>query len=246
MNLGSIRCKTRKAPRIQKPTLRSVYGEVILRKGTILYHASQQVFRPNPTKPMLFTTIHPSEWSSYYDEYITPIILKRDISLLFMTNGIINTRILPLLDTLINQPGNNIAKQKDTNLACYTRYLKTDSFDGWISSIEGKSTIEVALINDMILYEPLPSVKLIMKGWHNSDYNADGVFIPKKWGTLYPVSTLHNPAIFNINKRYKENIDAYIAYCERVCPNEFAFQLLLSNATINYIDAPTAFIHWAC
>jgi hypothetical protein len=161
MDLGSTRRKTRKAPRSPLPTLRSVYGEVILRKGTTLYHTSQTPFTPNPTKPMLFTTLHPSEWVSHYDEYITPIILKRDISLLFMVGGIVNARILPLLDTLINQPGNNLAKQKDINLACYTRYLREEKFDGWLSTIEGKTSIEIALINDMSVYEAQSSIKLL-------------------------------------------------------------------------------------
>jgi hypothetical protein len=245
MDLGSTRRKTRKAPRMQ-PTLRSVYGEVILRKGTTLYHASQTPFTPNPSKPMLFTTLHPSEWAFIYGEYITQIILKKDISLLFMISGIVNTRILPLLDTLINQPGNNLAKQKDINLACYTRYLRAEKFDGWLSTIEGKSSIEIALINDMTIYEPAPSVKLMMKGWTNSSYVEDGSFIQKNWGAIYPITTLQYPAILNINKRYKEEIDTYIAYCKRICPNEFAFQILLSNSIINYIDVPIAFVHWNC
>lgn len=246
MDLVSARRKTRKAPRIQRPTLRTVYGEVILRKGTTLYHASQTPFTPNPLKPMLFTTLHPSEWAFIYGEYITPIILKKDVSLLFMVSSIVNTRILPLLDTLINQPGNNLAKQKDTNLACYTRYLREEKFDGWLSTIEGKASIEIALINNMTVYEVQPSINIKIKGWNNSSYAKDGSFIQKNWGTVYPVSTLSYPAVLNINKRYKEPIDTYIAYCKRICPNEFAFQLLLSNAVINYIDAPIAFIHWNC
>ncbi len=71
---------------------RNSYGEMILKKGTRLYHTSKKIFEYNPEKPMLFLTFHPSEWEN---EYITIIELKKDISLLFMVsiieNGVLQT-----------------------------------------------------------------------------------------------------------------------------------------------------------
>jgi hypothetical protein len=241
------RRKTRKAPRIPTPTLRSVYGEVILRKGTVLYHTSEVPFKENPAKPMLFTSFHPSEWYNLTDEYVVRVQLKRDISLLFMISSIhYKSHLLPLLDVLLNKPGQNLRKMADETLACCSNYLKRDGFDGWLSSIEGKSTIEAALLNDMSIFEVLPTEEINGRMWTNSHYNSENIFIHKRWGTKYPISTLSLPATLNINKRYKEQIDAYTEYVGRKMCDEFAFQILISNATINYIDAPVAFIHWAC
>ena len=48
--------------------LRTAYGSVIIKKDTILYHTTDEEFYYRPNKPMLFTTIHPSEWEgiNYY------------------------------------------------------------------------------------------------------------------------------------------------------------------------------------
>jgi len=65
--------------------LREVYGEIILKKDSILYHTSDEPFmyKSKKDKPLLFCTFHPSEYGMIGD-YVTPIILKKDVSLFFM------------------------------------------------------------------------------------------------------------------------------------------------------------------
>jgi hypothetical protein len=72
--------------------LREIYGEMKLKKGSILYHTSDDFFQINYNKPMLFCTFHPSEWD-IINEYVTYIKIKKDISLLFMIESCNKARI---------------------------------------------------------------------------------------------------------------------------------------------------------
>jgi hypothetical protein len=42
--------------------MKKTYGEMILKKSSILYHTSDNLFEYKNDKPMLFCTFHPSEW----------------------------------------------------------------------------------------------------------------------------------------------------------------------------------------
>jgi hypothetical protein len=223
-------------------SLRSVYGEVILKKGTVLYHTSDVPFRQTDQKPFLFLTFHPADWDADRNNYVTKIILEKDVSLLFMVGGINRVRILPLLDTLIGEPGNNLKKLFLPNLVCYGRYLLKDNFDGWFSTIEGKTTIEVGLLNLFDLYTYEPSVKIAARDWNDGqNYNSNRI-----WGQRFPISPIRLPATFNINLRYKQEIEDYLRYTNSTSPNEYTFQVILNNAIIKYINQPFKNIFWHC
>ena len=49
--------------------LKSSHGRVILKKDTILYHATDEEFSYRPDS-QLRTVFHPSEWTGYDYEYI--------------------------------------------------------------------------------------------------------------------------------------------------------------------------------
>jgi hypothetical protein len=226
------------------PSLRSVFGEMILKKGSILYHTSEDVFSYRADKPMLFCTFHPSEWEGI-NEYVTRITLKKDVSLLFMVGGFKKTYVHSLLDTLIGAPGGNLAKMYDTNLACYSQHLRKDSFDGWFSSIEGKADVEVALINDSRIFDFSESEELT-RNWKNSN-NYNNTITLKNWGTRYPISTMTQPAILNLHERFRDQIKAYDDYGKgSKFPLNHVFQVILSNAQVHYHSGPTVFISWRC
>lgn len=222
--------------------LRKSFGEMILPKGTILYHTSQNPFTQKLDKPMFFLTFHPSEYIRNYNEYVTRVILNKDVSLFFMIGFIRGLRIFPLLQRLVNNPDKNLAKQKNSNLNCFVKYLKEDSFDGWFSTIEGKTNVEVALINDSTLYSIIDSNKPTWD-WENSYYNNnDDTIIPKKWGTTYPISTQNIK--LKINLKYKLMIEKYLENDED--PNGNTFQIILQNAAIEYIEGSQIFPEWKC
>lgn len=214
------------------PTLRSTYGEVIVKKGTSMYHTSDEPFQIRPDKKLLFMTFHPADWAPH-SNYITKITLQKDISLLFMIDTITPIgRISPLLNILIRKPRRNLNKQFDINNICYIKYLKTEHYNGWFSSIEGKVEVEVAIINDPVLYsysesEPLPS---------NEEF----------WDKYYPITTVQYPIILKINERYREYILRYIALGKSF-NNEYIFHRVLQNAIIRYIGPKTNnHLFWKC
>jgi hypothetical protein len=244
----SGRWKTRKSktPRTQSPSLRETFGEMILKKGSVLYHTSEEPFKRMSTKPMLFLSFHPSEWEGFSDNYITRVTLLKDVSLFFMIGGLYKSRVIPLLDKLINNPGANLLKQNDTNLECYANHLKQNKFDGWFSTIEGKHAVEVALINNDNFFSYSKSEPLI-RNWNIGNYaNNNNTFVPKKWGIKYPLCSLSNIIVFNINRRYKSEIDAYIKYGKNTYPNEYALQVIFETAQFNYHPGSDKFNIWTC
>ena len=138
------------------------YGKVIIPKESILYHTSDELFdfKNKNDKPMLFCTFHPSEWDSM-NEYVTFIKLKKDVSLLFMINECKKAKIFSSLNLFTNHPNLNLAKKDEKQLFCYVNELIKENLDGWISSIENKTSIEVSLINDSNIFEPIKTEKFL-------------------------------------------------------------------------------------
>lgn len=219
---------------------------MILKKGTTLYHISDEPFRERTDKPMLFTTFHPSDFSANTDEYVTRITLKRDVSLLFMVGEIRGRRILSLLDTLTGLPGHNLAKMYTPNLICYVDYLRAENFDGWFSTINGMDTVEVALINSGSMFEITSSDQIPVKNWMDGSYNSNNSYIPKRWSRMFPLTTFTYPVQLTINERYKPQIEEYMKRCERNCPTEHTFHAILKTASIRYLPYPLERIQWNC
>jgi hypothetical protein len=217
---------------------------MILKKGSVLYHTSQEPFEYRTNKPMLFCVFHPSEWVDI-NNYVTRIELRRDLSLLFMIDSFKKTHVFSALNGLINKPGLNLAKMFDSNLACYSHILRQEGFDGWFSSIENKGSVEVALLNDPSIFSYLPSEHL-KRNWRNSN-NLNNVITVKNWGKLYPICTMSQPAILNIHERFHTLIESYMGTNKKSAfPNDFIFQILLSNALISYHTSPLYFKQWRC
>lgn len=226
--------------------MRESYGEVILKKGFILYHTTNKIFSYKSINefPMLFCTFHPLEWY-YKEEYITFIKLKRDISLFFMIEFSEKLNILSCLSKFTN---NNIELLKITHtqsqLLYYYNELINNNFDGWFNSNSiDKSFIEVGLLNDNNIFEIVKTEKL-KKDWRRQN-NANNIVTQKKWGIKYPINSLINPIIFRLNKRYEESIKKYI---DKSVNNKFypiySLQILLTNAELYYHEGDVKNIIW--
>jgi len=219
--------------------LKTIYGEMILKKGSILYHTSDDLFeyKNNLIKPMLFCTFHPSDFMGDNYKYINFVKIKKDISLLFMIDYIGRTHIFSSLNQILDHPSKNLAKLNFDFLKKMVKELKKEHFNGWFSSIENKSPVEIALINNKDIYEIIET-KEIKKNWNNGHYseNNNNIIILKKWGK-YKICTIEKPVILNINKKYEEIIKAYKEYeIKSKFLSEHTFQVILDNANINYIS----------
>jgi hypothetical protein len=232
--------KTRKAMR--GGSLKTSYGVVILPKGTRLYHLSTNKLCSLPQKPVLFMTLHPSEWY-IEDSHISVVELQREVSLLFMVKYINRLRIYSSLNNYLGNQNTNLAKMNYENIKCWLPFLKKENLDGWFSSIENKTAIEFAILNDpsvLKIIECLP----IKFNWNNTSYNSNMELVPKKWGSKYPISSLTDPIKMIINSRFKEQIENYQIQIKEQDPDGTAFAVLLKNAEITYIDAHLDTIKW--
>ena len=222
------------------------YGKIIIHKESILYHTSDELFdlKNKNDKPMLFCTFHPSEWD-FMNEYVTFIKLKKDISLLFMIDEFKKAKIFSCLNLFTNHPNLNLAKKHNNQLFCYVKELKKENLDGWMTSIENKTNIEVSLINDLDLFEHIKTEKLT-RNWRNGNFNEDEKKM-KLWGKKYPICTIKNHIILFLNDRYKEMIEEYKKYeMNSGYYKEYVFQILLNNAIIYYHKGDLEKIIWKC
>jgi hypothetical protein len=165
--------------------MKKSYGEVIIKKGSILYHTSDEQFslKEQNDKPMLFCTFHPSEWD-VMNEYVTFIKLRKDISLLFMIEECKKAKIFSSLPLFSNHPNLNLSKKHKHQLLCYIRELKKENLDGWFTSIENKSSVEVSLINNPNLFKIVKTEKMI-RNWRNGNEKKS-----KKRMKIWGVSTV--------------------------------------------------------
>jgi hypothetical protein len=218
--------------------LRRAYGEVRLRRGSILYHISDKAFRLDDHTPMLFLTLHPSDGSP--GKYITRITLLRDVTLLFMVDSIRSLRIEPLLHILTETTEDDIHMLDTANQICYGQYLLRENFDGWLTKTMDGMTMEVGLLNLYNLYSYEPSRRFVQ------DWTEDATPLTtpvERWGTTYPLKVF---AKFRINRRYKENIEEYLRITKSISPYAYTFQALLSQSVIDYHAHSHIKILWRC
>lgn len=213
--------------------LRNVYGEVIIPKDSILYHTTDIEYNSNKKTPFLFCTFHPSEWWNL-NEIVLRVKLLREVRLLFMIKDFRKAHINSSLNELSNN-SDYLSKLKNTMKYCFREYLLKEDFDGWFSSIENRTTIEVALINKLDTYEIISKESLLLNRNNRNNLLAK-----------YKISSIDYPLTFNINERYKEKIKEYLDYCSKFgFINDFVFQVILGNAVINYHKYNYEKIEWA-
>lgn len=157
------------------------YGKIKLRKGSILYHTTNNKFvhKSNIEKPFIFCTFHPSDYPNKYVNYIK---LKKDITLLFMVETIVRDKIFSSLNLFTNNKNKNLAKTKIENLLCYAEKIKNLNLDGWFTSIENKAAVEVAILNDFTLFEVIKK-EVLCDNSNNKNNNEI-----KNWGKKYKIS----------------------------------------------------------
>ena len=227
--------KIRRTRKNKRQTLRNTYGSVILPKGLILYHTSSYAFEPKKKGPMIFFTFHPSEWTDIDNDLVTKVELTKTLRVFFMVKTIIRGKVISLLNTLTNSlhiNGKDLNKRYNKNLECYIPYLEAENLDGWVSTIENRVEVEIALINIPENFKVL-STERIKENWSSySEYNR------KKFNVIH---THQFPIKLHIHKKYKTIIEDYMRQT-----HYYVFQVVLNNAQIEYFDGPDKDILWKC
>jgi hypothetical protein len=148
------------------------------------------------------------------------IQLKRDIEVLFFITGFRKHYVL--------------SNQEEKNSPAFLEKLQKENLDGWIASIENRSNVEVAIINDPNIFEVI-SFETLRKNWRNGNC-LGGIPECKNWGILYPISSRSLPIVFQLNEKYRQLIEEYIRFgLNSKYLFEYVFQVILENAQIRYI-----------
>jgi hypothetical protein len=162
-----------------------------------------------------------------------------------MINECKKAKIFSSLNLFTNHPNLNLAKKHNNQLFCYVNELIKENLDGWISSIENKTSIEVSLINDSNIFTPIKTERL-KRNWRNG-YLDEYEKKLKLWEKKYKICTIENPITLFLNDRYKIMIEEYKKYeIKTGYFNEYVFQVLLNNATIYYHKEDLEKIIWKC
>ena len=130
-----------------------------------------------------------------------------------MIDSIKKNLIFSSLHLFTKNKRGNFSKMNNSKLLIFSEKLKNNNFDGWISSINNKTNIEITLLNNKNLYSLYKSEKL-NENWINSNY-INNKLISKNWGKNYPIYVfqivLNNAEIYYIKGDYENFTPFYIS-----------------------------------
>ena len=228
--------------------MKETYGELILPKGFILYHTSDNPFKIDYeiNFPMLFCVFHPSEWELLH---VTKIILKKEINLFFAIDFNIRDESISIPICIMKEITKSdffirSVKSVKDYLLFFSNKLKENNFDGWVGLQKvNKNALEVSLINNPDIFNI--KMEILNKDWKKEGMNYNKtIVIQKKWGNNFPIYFDKN-IIININERYKYFIELFLQNIEN---NKYKYHkslhLLLRDSKIIYNQNPINKIVW--
>ena len=217
------------------------YGIMFLRKGTKLYHTSEEdkLFNTNNSDiKFLFCSFHPYDYG-FNSKYVYIIELKKDIKLFFMIDKFNNNKtpkfhssfsnLLYFSKKNLSYLKLNKRKNNKNKFDKFTNILEKQKFDGWFSSINDYGyNLEVALFNGKSLYN------IIQRDNININMNINNTNYTK---TNFSISTINYPIKLIINNKYKYNIDNILnKFKNKNYEPSTIFEIIISNAEIFYFD----------
>jgi hypothetical protein len=202
--------------------MRESFGELILKKNSILYCSScftinEIIQTPEKVPILYYVFFHPKQYEWKLNIY--KLILKKDISLFFDVEF---KEKFPF----IYSPLKNIANNPEMNELLDNK-LKIYNFDGYFSNrFSQDDIIKIVLFNDNNLFN-IELENYDQKMIYNNEYNSK-----------YELSFTFIKPIININKRYEEYINKYVEYINSKIYNSYdklTFYLFIKYSDINYI-----------
>ena len=203
--------------------MRESFGELILKKDSILYCSScfninEIIETPYKVPILYYVFFHPKQYELKLNLY--KLTLKKDISLFF---DIEFKEAYPFiyspLKNIVNNPEMN--ELLDINLKKY-------NFDGYFSNrFSYKDIIKIVIFNDINSFD-IEVENYDQKRINNDEYNSN-----------YKLSFIKIKPKININNRYKNNIKKYVDYISSNKNNyydELNFNSIIKYSEINYID----------
>ena len=203
--------------------MRESFGELILKKDSILYCSScftinEIIETPEKVPILYYVFFHPKQYEWKLNIY--KLTLKKDISLFFDVE-------FKEKNNFIYSPLKNIVNNLETN-ELLDNNLKKYNFDGYFSNrFSQDDVIKIVLFNDNNIFD-IEIQNYDQKMIYNEEYNSK-----------YELSFIKIKPIININKRYEESINKYTEYINSKKYNDddkLTFYLFIKYSEINYID----------
>jgi hypothetical protein len=146
----------------------------------------------------------------------------------------LNKRIHSAFSNFFNIDKKNLLMVNKNKISEFVSKLNLTKLDGWFSSIEDKTGIEVALLNNKKLYKCIKANNF-NSNW-NFIYNNNNISY-LNIGKKYKICTNEKPAILIINEKFRNNIEKYkeIISSENFIPITIV-EIVLHNAVILYFD----------
>lgn len=201
--------------------LGSKYGVVKLSKGSRYYHISNNPLTNLPDKQLIHLLFHPSE-QYIEDSYIAVFELLQDVSLLFLIDKIYKMRIFSPQHVLFEQ-------------SFQTDLQHEIGLHGWLTSIRNQSELIIRIIPEPTILK-LVDCQPIQFDWSNSKYDRTMNYIPKRWGTHYPLSFLSYPVHFILHQRFQHQLEAYERQVKEEDPEGTILELILNHANVTYVE----------
>ena len=203
--------------------MRESFGELILKKDSILYCSSsfdinEIIETPNKVPILYYVFFHPKQYEWKLNIY--KLTLKKDISLFF---DIEFKEKFPF----IYSPLKNIANNPEMNELLDIN-LKKYNFNGYFSNrFSYEDIVKIVLFYDKNIFD-IEIENYDQKMIYNEEYNSK-----------YKLSLINIKPIININKRYEESINKYMEYINSKKYNaddKLTFYLFVKYSEINYMD----------
>ncbi len=153
-------------------------------------------------KQLLFCVFHPSDF--YLDEkYISFVELKRDVEIFFMIEDIQWLHLYSASKCLDDIYYEKTSIRIYYGKRIYSNIIMKEKLDGYLNSTIIKATVEIALLNDLNIFNVIKTEKIIpnRRTWTNIMY------YPYLWKHTYPIC---DGVELELNERYKEIIKKYI------------------------------------
>lgn len=210
--------------------LKKTYGVMKIKKGTILYHLSDEKMRykNENEKGLLYCVFHPSE-GDILCKYVHYIKLNQDLLLLYLIEGFDRERILSLIKFETNEENILEFKKNKEKMIDYKNKLLDKKLDGFITSFDNSGIIEIAINNKYGIYKKIKTRKL-KKDWING-YEKDGKIIEKYWGSEYKISRIKDNIDLILDKVLKREIKKYI----KKGKSEYILQIILNECKKKFV-----------
>jgi len=216
------------------------YGIMILKKDSILYHTSEINLSGiyNKSKQFIFCSFHPYDYEGHNSKYVNLIKLKKDVKLFFMISKLkidkSNKRLISSFSNFFNTNKTDLISIDKKKIIEFKKKLISKKLNGWFSSIEDKTGIEVALINSKKIYE-CNRVNNFNSNW-NFIYGENNNNSYLNFGMKYKICTIENPAILILNEKFKKEIEKFKKRISKDFLPTSIIEIVLHNAIISYFE----------